>query len=44
MKSKKAEEILDNAWTSVGNTVWKDHAIKAVEVAEQEAEERHEKQ
>lgn len=40
MKSKKAEEIIDSAWTSVANTVWKDDAIRAVEIAEQEAEER----
>lgn len=40
MKSKKAEEIIDNAWTSVAGTLWKDDAIEAIEIAEQETEER----
>lgn len=44
MKSKKAEHILDNSWTGEKLTVWKNYAVKAVEIAEQEAEERHEKQ
>lgn len=41
IKSYTAMQILDNAWTSVANTVWKNKAIEAIIIAEQEAEERH---